>query len=63
MTSLISPNAPWTRTDEPLLWLPAQSHSGENIGNTPTHTILVVLKESAVSDLHAPLGPVVENSE
>ena len=45
------------------VWLPAQSHSGENIGSTPTHTILVELKESAVSDLPAPLGPVVENRE
>jgi len=27
-------------------WLPAQSHSGKNIGSTPTHTILVELKHS-----------------
>jgi beta-alanine degradation protein BauB len=26
-------------------WLPAQQHSGENIGETATHTIFVELKE------------------
>ena len=26
-------------------WLPAQSHYGENIGETPTHAIFVELKE------------------
>jgi beta-alanine degradation protein BauB len=26
-------------------WLPAQEHSGENVGETPTHTIFVELKE------------------
>jgi len=41
------------------VWLPAQSHSGQNVGNSPTHTILVELKKSAVSDSPAPLGPVV----
>lgn len=30
-----------------VLWLPAQRHAGENIGSTPTHTILVELKGSA----------------
>jgi len=28
-------------------WLPAQEHSGENIGDTPTHTVFVELKEPA----------------
>jgi hypothetical protein len=28
-------------------WLPAQGHHGENIGNTPTHVLLVELKETA----------------
>ena len=28
-------------------WLPAQQHSGENIGDTGTHTIFVELKEPA----------------
>jgi hypothetical protein len=28
-------------------WLPAQEHSGENIGDTPTHVIFVELKEQA----------------
>ncbi|SFE91679.1 cytoplasmic protein [Blastococcus tunisiensis] len=26
-------------------WLPAQVHSGENIGDTPTHVLFVELKE------------------
>ena len=28
-------------------WLSAQEHSGENIGDTPTHTVFVELKEQA----------------
>jgi hypothetical protein len=28
-------------------WLPAQEHSGENIGDTPTHVLFVELKEEA----------------
>lgn len=28
-------------------WLPTQDHSGENIGDTQTHTIFVELKEPA----------------
>ncbi len=41
------------------VWLPAQSHSGENIGDTPTHTIIVELKgESAGTPAGATaLGP------
>ena len=41
------------------VWLPAQRHSGENIGTTPTHTILVELKHSAMTPPpdHAVLGP------
>ena len=27
------------------LWLPAQRHAGENIGDTPTHVLFVELKE------------------
>ena len=41
-------------------WLPAQHHSGENIGETDTHTFFVELKDSArPSDIEAeePLGP------
>jgi beta-alanine degradation protein BauB len=42
------------------VWLPAQSHSGRNIGKTPTHTILVELKRSAVADEQAAgLGPAL----
>lgn len=39
------------------LWLPAQAHSGRNTGATPTHTILVELKNSATSGQPATLGP------
>lgn len=39
-------------------WLPAQTHSGENIGKTATHTIFVELKESAPDDSEgSALGP------
>jgi quercetin dioxygenase-like cupin family protein len=31
-------------------WLPAQRHSGENIGETPTHVIFVELKEPGLAD-------------
>jgi hypothetical protein len=42
-------------------WLPAQQHSGENIGETATHTIFVELKAPSRSAPHAPaLGPEVE---
>ena len=39
------------------LWLPAQSHSGRNIGSTPTHTILVELKNSVITQAKVSLGP------
>ena len=43
-------------------WLPAQEHSGANIGGTATHTIFVELKEPApnplVSGSAEPLGPL-----
>ena len=39
-------------------WLDAQEHSGENIGDTPTHTVFVELKEPAPQPSSAPrLGP------
>jgi beta-alanine degradation protein BauB len=40
-------------------WLPAQQHSGENIGATDTHTFFVELKESvpASNDSTEQLGP------
>src|SRR3954464_9028952 len=31
-------------------WLDAQEHSGENIGDTPTHSIFVELKESGPAE-------------
>jgi beta-alanine degradation protein BauB len=40
-------------------WLDAQSHSGENIGDSPSHVVFVELKEpgsAGASD--RPLGPV-----
>lgn len=39
-------------------WLPAQTHSGENTGATPTHAIFVELKEPAAPlDGSSPDGP------
>ncbi|MBH0053028.1 MULTISPECIES: cytoplasmic protein [unclassified Salinibacterium] len=40
------------------MWLPAQRHSGENIGDSPTHVIFVELKGTA-SETATPvsLGP------
>jgi len=39
-------------------WLSAQEHSGENTGDTPTHTVFVELKEPAPGPAGtAPLGP------
>lgn len=41
-------------------WLPAQQHSGENIGDTSTHTIFIELKEAAGKPTaHKALGPDV----
>ena len=42
-------------------WLPAQEHSGENIGDTETHVFFVELKEPATSadSGPAPLGPQI----
>jgi quercetin dioxygenase-like cupin family protein len=38
-------------------WLDAQTHSGENIGDTPTHVLFVELKESQAGLPSASLGP------
>jgi len=38
-------------------WLPAQTHAGENIGETETHVILVELKEPAAERREGALGP------
>ena len=40
-------------------WLDAQEHSGENIGETPTHSIFVELKEPRPHDAaqNTTLGP------
>ena len=38
-------------------WLDAQTHSGENIGSTPTHAVFVELKEAAEHEGTARLGP------
>ena len=40
-------------------WLPAQQHSGENIGDTETHVFFVELKEpsGSVDGAPATLGP------
>jgi hypothetical protein len=39
-------------------WLDAQEHEGENIGDTPTHSIFIELKEPRQGARpQAPLGP------
>jgi len=38
-------------------WLPAQRHSGENIGDTPTHVLFVELKEGRLESASSSLGP------
>jgi hypothetical protein len=39
-------------------WLAAQSHAGENIGETETHVIFVELKRPSTSDIsHGAIGP------
>jgi hypothetical protein len=38
-------------------WLDAQTHSGENIGDAPTHVLFVELRESAGAAGEAILGP------
>ena len=38
-------------------WLPAQSHSGENTGDTPTRAIFVELKAPPLDPDASPLGP------
>lgn len=39
-------------------WLDAQTHSGENIGGTPTHVVFVELKERGPARESSSLGPV-----
>jgi hypothetical protein len=38
-------------------WVGAQEHSGHNVGETPTHSIFVELKEPAPSTGASVLGP------
>lgn len=38
-------------------WLSAQTHSGENVGETPTHVLFVELKERPGSESASGLGP------
>jgi hypothetical protein len=38
-------------------WLDAQTHSGENIGDSPTHVLFVELKESSPASGSPALGP------
>lgn len=41
-----------------IRWLDAQTHSGENIGRTPTHVVFVEMKEEAKARTTPPtLGP------
>jgi quercetin dioxygenase-like cupin family protein len=42
------------------VWIPAQRHSGENIGDSPTHTIIVELKGGAAGEATGDdLGPEI----
>lgn len=47
---------------ERAVWIPAQSHTGRNTGETPTHTIIVELKEprsgAAEASADGTLGPL-----
>jgi hypothetical protein len=38
-------------------WVGAQEHSGENTGDTPTHSIFIELKEPSTSTSDTVLGP------
>jgi beta-alanine degradation protein BauB len=38
-------------------WLDAQTHSGENIGTTPTHVLFIELKEPSEREGAGRLGP------
>lgn len=40
-----------------IRWLDAQTHSGENIGTTPTHVVFVELKEPGGREGEPRLGP------
>jgi len=40
-----------------IRWLGAQTHSGENIGATPTHVVFVELKEAGSGQGERRLGP------
>jgi quercetin dioxygenase-like cupin family protein len=40
-----------------IRWLDAQTHSGENVGATPTHVVFVELKEAGSGEGEPPLGP------
>ncbi len=47
-------------TSGQAVWLPAQRHSGQNTGTTPTHSILIELKGDAAGEQDsAVLGPRV----
>lgn len=39
------------------VWIPAQTHAGENIGTTETHSVFVELKEPGLTSGEAALGP------
>ena len=40
-------------------WVGAQEHSGHNVGETPTHSVFVELKEPAPSTSAGVLGPTI----
>lgn len=46
-----------TLEPQQVRWLDAQTHAGENIGESPTHVIFVELKEPAARKVEPTLGP------
>ena len=44
------------------MWIDAQTHSGENIGDTPTHVLFVELKGTQSSAGTTALGPSIGSS-
>ena len=39
------------------VWIPAQTHAGENIGTTQTHSMFIELKEPGSANTEGTLGP------
>ena len=44
------------------MWIDAQTHSGENVGDTPTHVLFVELKGTQAAAGGTALGPSISSS-